>query len=120
MKIHSSYHANYRKIPEDMVMINIAQYPPRFYNGLSYRKFSPSRELLGQIKSDEITFSEFKKSFQKSMGGLSLDEIKRDLENLSGGKDIVLLCFEKEENNCHRKIVLAFLKKNGFDVAGEL
>lgn len=47
---------------------------------------------------------------------LSQEKVVADLEKLSGGKDIALICYEKSGSFCHRHVVARWLGKAGFVV----
>ena len=47
---------------------------------------------------------------------LSQEKVVADLEKLSGGKDIALICYEKSGSFCHRHAVARWLGKAGFVV----
>lgn len=44
---------------------------------------------------------------------LDAKTIYEELSKMSGGKDIVLICYEKPSDFCHRHLVAKWLAKNG-------
>ena len=48
----------------------------------------------------------------KILRKLDPKEVFKELETLSNGKDIVLLCFEKRNEFCHRHLFASFLEEN--------
>ncbi len=105
MKIYTSYFNNPQVKDFDGVKISIARYKPRF--SLPYKidgkieELMPTKFLLLQYKNKEIDFEVYKDGY--------IDQL-HDLKNriigkiLSYDKDLVLLCYEKDKNECHRGI----------------
>lgn len=46
---------------------------------------------------------------------LDINDVYRDLQKLSNGKDIVLLCYETPEKFCHRHLVSKWLTFGGYE-----
>lgn len=85
-----------------------------YYN---YREFGTSKEMREQLYKD-YNYSEFFKKYAKSLKGKenSMDEI---LEKIRQGKNIALLCFEKDAYKCHRSLLAKAIKKrdgNGMEI----
>lgn len=100
MKILTSYFSQLKKINQTKFMpIGIAIIPPQWYKGINYQKVAPTVDMLS------LSGNAYKRKFQKILDSLAPDEVLNELAELSGGKDIVLLCFEKDRNRCHRKLV---------------
>ena len=47
----------------------------------------------------------------KVLRKLDANEIYKDLYELSNGKDVVLLCYEKRGDFCHRHLLAKFLEE---------
>lgn len=112
MKIYTSYFAN-RKIPEDIVKISISQFPPRGWSGPEYKKLAPPQDLLKKIKEGncnrDFYIAEFK---EKVLSRLDKEEVKKEFEIISSGRDIALLCYESlktPDDFCHRILVREWL-----------
>ena len=112
--IHTSYFAKLKKLPADLIPISISIYPPRGWNGLQYKKLAPSASILSDWKRD----GDCKRYIDRYMNDIlsKLDPIRvaSDLQSLAGeGKDIVLVCYEKSEDFCHRHLVAEWLDQHG-------
>ena len=72
-----------------------------------YKDLSPSKELLRDYKEHKIEFQVFEKLFREEITRKKhVNDICRSIaKEASEGKEITLLCYEKEESNCHRKII---------------
>ena len=108
MNIFTSYHHKAEKLIEmGLTPISIsAQFPP--YSKIKYHQYkvvAPRYEML------QMSLDDYDIEFQKILGGLNTVHVHSDLVKLSGGKDIVLLCFEKDPENCHRQKVAKWLEK---------
>ena len=104
MKILTSYFSQLKKIDQTRFMpIGIAITPPRWYRGINYKKVAPTVDMLS------LSENAYNYKFQKILDSLVPEEVVKELTGLSGGKDIVLLCFEKDRNRCHRKLVADWL-----------
>ena len=115
MKIYTSYYANLKNIPEDIIPISIAGKCPDFYEGLQYKKLAPKYWFFQQwkINNDNDFYIE---NFNKEvLNTLTPKKVIEDLISLSKGADVVLLCYEKPGDFCHRHLVANWLNDNGID-----
>lgn len=55
--------------------------------------------------------------YEKQLAALKPKDVYFDLLKLSAGKEIVILCYEKDHNSCHRKRVAEWLSAAGFQVS---
>ena len=108
INIYTSYYSNMEWKDRDLFPIGISIGTPIDFQGTKYLKLAPSAELLQHWKKfhDEKTYNNV---FGHYLMTLNAREIISDLTHLSKGKDIVLLCYEKE-TFCHRQIVARWLK----------
>ena len=109
MKIYTSYFAALKKIPEDMVPIAICAKPPDFFKGPNYKILAPSYSILMDYKKDNDKEKYIKRYNEEILGHLKPEDIIKNLGILSRGKDIVLLCYEKPNDFCHRHLVSKWL-----------
>ena len=114
MKVYTSYFAKVKEIEKRGIMpINIALYPPRFFFGKSIRYVAPSRSILKDTRSDEEYIRRYKAEI---LANLDVKRLVADLEALSGGKDVALLCYEKPGDLCHRHLLADYMNERGYDV----
>lgn len=115
MKIYTTYFANIGKMPESIVPVSITVFPPKGYTGLQYKDLAPTPDLLRRWKLEqdeeyyEKTFSE------KVLNHCEAKKVFSDLQSLSGGKDVALVCYEKPSDFCHRHLVARWLTESGFE-----
>ena len=119
--MYTSYFARLNKLPSGIVPVSICAKPPKFYNGLEYKKLAPSYKLLMEYKrnSDAGLYSErFKEEILASLDPMG---VVNDLSMLVGNfestpykQKICLVCFENPSDFCHRQIVAEWLTENGY------
>jgi len=115
MKIYTSYYANLKNIPKDIIPISIAGKCPDFYKGLEYKKLAPKYWFFKQWKINHDNDFYIENFNKEVLNSLTSKEVINDLMFLSEGKDVVLLCYEKPGDFCHRHLVANWLNDNGVD-----
>ncbi len=115
MKIYTSYIGMAKNIPDDIIKVSISLYPPKFVKFKNYRLLAPSESIFIEYKSGKIGEDGYIRRFKNEiLKPLNIEKVIKDLMELSGGKDIVLLCFEKDKF-CHRHIVSEWFNENGIE-----
>ena len=113
MKIYTSYFAKLNKILDaGYFPISIARYTPKGLNITELKILAPSEDLLRKIKSGEIDETEYEKIYRKDMERFDFNRVWETFEQISeinGKKDLVLLCFEKNGDFCHRHIFASLM-----------
>lgn len=124
MKIYTSYFAKAYQFPDDKYScIAISVGVPKAINVKSYKKLAPLWDIVQEYKNNGGDIEKYKRRYYNEvLNKLGVCEVYKDLEKLSDGKDIVLLCYEGIKNNdfCHRHLVSQWLRENGYDAPGEL
>lgn len=106
--IYTSYYGKLKKMPKNIEPISISRWKPKGISILSYPKLRPDEELLAWWKSCSQTEEDkekYIKEFNKKLNSLDIDIVRKELAKLSCGRDIVLLCYEKSDEFCHRHLV---------------
>ncbi|WP_141400996.1 SLOG family protein [Lacrimispora amygdalina] len=114
--IYTSYFANIRKLPPTMIPISIAGKAPNGYKGIQYKILAPKIGFFTEwkrIKDNDYYIKHFQ---DEVLSQLNPHKLVSELYRLSKGKDIVLCCYEKPEDFCHRHFVSDWLKKAGYEV----
>jgi hypothetical protein len=103
IEIYTSYFANYKK--EDAV--SIAFSTPNWFKGEEYKKLAPPKKLLYDYKSGLVDEKKYREIYSKEvLNELNPSEIAKELNNK------VILCYEKPEDFCHRRLVAEWLENN--------
>ena len=130
--IYTSYFAKFKKLPENMIPISICGKAPTGYTGLQYKKLAPKYKFFMEWKENhdnEFYITNFKKQVLDS---LTINGVLNDLYDLLSpeqkeklnkeenwnNKDthIVLLCYEKPSDFCHRHLVADWMTEAGIHV----
>lgn len=114
MRIYTSYFSNARTLQVHNVMIiGIALYPPRWLRVISLRQVAPTYSILKQTSSDEEYTRRYK---AEVLSKVDIKQFVSDIQNLSGGRDVALCCFEKPGEFCHRHLLAERMNEYGYDV----
>lgn len=115
MKIYTSYFAMVnRLVSANITPISIALYSPKGWNGACYPKLAPTGYILSNWKRNPVPELYVYDYLIMVLGTLDVHTVVKELEELSGGKNIALLCYEKSGDFCHRNIVADWLRRNGY------
>jgi hypothetical protein len=107
MKIYTSYFGNLKEIKKQgLTPIGIAIFPPRFYSGISYKKLAPEAKMIHWPEK------QYTPVFNQMLSKLNPSLVLEELKSTSKDQDIVLLCYEKPGDFCHRRLVAEWLKKH--------
>jgi len=116
MNIKTSYFGNLKNIHNG---ISIALYPPDWYKGFRYYKLAPPKNLFDRIKGishpDIDLIEDYLSDYKKEvLGKLDPNTVYLELSHYHRCDDFTLLCFEKDDTYCHRKVVAEWLTENGY------
>ena len=104
--IYTGNFANVKKYREaGLHPISIA-ISARYFSGDLYRPLNPDRSFMMDPESI------YTPKFKKKISLLNAKNVSLDLIKLGKGKDIILLCHEKEGDFCHRRLVAKWLSEN--------
>ena len=110
--IYTSYFGKLRSVPEEYCRISICRSMPTCFFAKQYLPLAPSANILYEYKHtrDEEKFS---KAFRSELDRLDPLSVVADLLDMAGeNPDIVLLCYEKAGDFCHRHIVAEWLREH--------
>ncbi len=123
VQIFTTYFANLRKIPEDVIPISISVKPPKGWKGLSYPKLFPTEKMIADYKRSGDERKMMQSYNTEILGKLNPFEVLKDLDKISveytewltdkdvdHGLKIALVCYEKPGDFCHRRLVARWLK----------
>jgi uncharacterized protein YeaO (DUF488 family) len=84
---------------------------PHWFTGIQYKTLAPTGEIFAQQKAnpnEDLYISRFN---NEVLGILDRNHVLQELSNLGNKNDIVLLCYEKPTNFCHRRLVADWLNE---------
>lgn len=101
----------YKKFPSDGLRICVMRrIKPEYDFDIWIPKLSPSEKLLNEyIIEKKISWSEFAKKFKKNVI-IKQKDLLHVLAAISQKKKVTLLCWEKSQKQCHRKLLLDAIK----------
>lgn len=117
--IYTSYFAQLKNLPSDIIPISICGKAPDWYTGLQYKKLASKYDSFQEWKRNHDNDYYIKCFQEQVLGKLTPTDVIVDLSNLVysfnvGECDIALICYEKPTDFCHRHLVADWLNKNGF------
>ena len=114
MKLYTSYFANAKALAKANIMvIGIALYPPRWYNGPSLKEVAPTYSILKMTNGDEEYTRRYK---AEVLARLNIQNFLNQVMKLSNGRDVALCCYEKPDEFCHRQLLAEHLRNNGVQI----
>ena len=91
------------------LVVAISRYVPRGYSGVRELRFAPSRQLLMSYKKG-LSSKLYTQLFFNELGSkIRVYSVFKDLASLSNGRDLVLCCYEKAGDFCHRRLIADFV-----------
>lgn len=117
--MYTGYFAKLKKYQEaGLVPVSIALKSPDWYHGLEYKRLAPSWDILSAWKSGEHKgdVDYYTKHFKEVLDTLRPEDVIIELKQFGLLQNIILLCYEKPEDFCHRHLVANWLNKNGLYV----
>lgn len=111
--IYTTYFANLRKLPNNIIPIAICRGVPKWFHGLVYSKLAPSWDTVLAWKENKNE-TVYRKEYNKTLESLDADKVVKDLFDLAGTYTIALVCYEKPTDFCHRHLVAEWLNKNDY------
>lgn len=107
--IYTGYFAKTKFYTEQgLQVISIAGKAPDFFKGPKYPSLAPSYSMFMDWKKGRIDNMEYTSQFNKHLETLDKEAVRRFLTSFD--KDIVLLCYEKTGDFCHRHIVADWIE----------
>lgn len=117
--MYTGYFAKEKKYRElGLVPVSISLYTPQWFNGTKYTKLSPNTSILFSYKEGKLDQDGYVRRFiNEVLNQLDYKAVIADLEALTNAnqENIVLLCYEKPSDFCHRHIVAEWLNYNKID-----
>lgn len=132
--IYTTYFAQLRNLPPNVITISICRFPPKWFSGLEYLRLAPSWKILKKWKDsskDYAAANDYVRQFNHEvLELLSAREVLCELQALVPGEiqtkmkvsisesddwHIALVCYEKPSDFCHRHLISKWLRDNGIE-----
>ena len=103
MKIYTGNFANVKKYQAaGLFPISIARFN-RYFKGAELKQLAPPGWLINYPEE------KYRPEYEMILNSLKREDIISQVGILSGGKDAVLLCYERASEFCHRQMVAKWL-----------
>lgn len=117
--IYTSYFAQLKNLPSNIIPISICDKTPDWYTGLQYKKLAPKYDFFQEWKKNHDNDYYIKCYKEQVLDKLTPTGVIIDLSNMIysfniGESHIALICYEKPSDFCHRHLVANWLNENGF------
>jgi hypothetical protein len=113
LELYTSRWANRELAHLDVVPVGISRGVPRWRTPYRYkllRLLAPSREAFGISEPQE-----FERAYRAGLEKIGLEGIVSELWRISeehGGRPLVMLCWERPGEFCHRRVLADWIEKN--------
>lgn len=115
--IYTSYFAMLKRIPADTIVpISICGKAPDWYKGLQYKVLAPRYDFFQEWKKNKDNQYYTECYNNQILSHMNPSDIEKVLYSMSRGKDVVLLCYEKPSDFCHRHLVADWFCNHGIQV----
>lgn len=115
--IYTSYFAELKNLPSNIVPIAICGGDPDWYTGLKYRKLAPKYKFFMEWKQNKDNDFYIEHFNNEVLINLVPEEVEKQLYDLLPADkkdcDIALICYEKPNEFCHRHLVADWFNENG-------
>lgn len=109
MKIYTSYFGNLKRLgAQKIVPIGVALYTPKWYQGPELKVLAPKGYMLAKDVAEQQYIQMYT---SQVLARLNPRAILQLIEQVSGGRDCALLCYEKPGDFCHRRLIAEWLQK---------
>ena len=115
--IYTTYFAQLRNLPENIIPISICGKAPDWYKGIQYKKLAPKYDFFMEWKKNHDNDYYIKCFNEQVLNKLNVDDVIYDLVgvlDVNEDVDIALVCYEKPSDFCHRHLVAKWLTENGY------
>lgn len=113
--IYTSYFGQLKNIPSHITPIAICGKSPSWYEGYEYKKLAPKYEFFVKWRESKDNDYYISQYTTQVLDKLNVQEVIQELYQRTGAKDVVLICYEKPNDFCHRHLVSDWLNKNGVE-----
>ena len=114
--IYTTYFAQLKNLPDNIIPISICGKAPDWYTGLQYKKLAPKYDFFMKWKEthdDEYYVKCYK---EQVLDKLDVKQVINELFSHNPEVQVALVCYEKPGEFCHRHLVAEWLKESGIDV----
>ena len=105
--------ANYERF--GFIPVSIAGKAPPYYHGIEFKTLAPKYVWWQEWHDKKLSNEWYREQYQKTvLDKLNPKVIANRLNQF--GDNVILLCYEKPEEFCHRQLVANWLRQGGISV----
>lgn len=108
--IYTTYFANLKNLPSDVVPISICGKAPVGWTGLEYKKLAPKWSFFKVWKETHDNDFYVKHFTEEVINPLNAFTVVEELFKLAQSEKIALVCYEKPSDFCHRHLVAEWIE----------
>ena len=116
MECYTTYFANIRNLPVEIVPISICGKAPDGWSGLQYKRLAPKLWFFKQWRQSHDNELYIRCFNAEVLDKLDRDEVWSQLLEISEGRPFALVCYEKPKDFCHRHLVAKWLRQKGYNI----
>lgn len=111
--IYTGYWAKTQEYKKDnLVPVGISGWSPDGYTGKTYKKLAPKYSWWKEWHDNHMGTDWYVAKYNETvLSQLNPYTVIQELTTLGGGHDVILLCFEKPNEFCHRHLVAQWLNQ---------
>ena len=110
--MYTGYFAKYKQyIEQGLIPISISRKTPHWFNGDKYIILAPKYMLIYDYKNGTINEEVYKERFNKWLNCLIVEHVVEELSSFGDLDKLVLCCYERPTDFCHRHLVADWLNK---------
>lgn len=109
--LYTGYFANTKKYIEivGLIPVSVAGVTPEFFTGPKWTTFAPRKEIFYKWKNKQITNVEYMDLYVQYLGITVSDKALENIKKLSQNRSIIMCCYEKNGDFCHRHTLAKWL-----------
>ena len=114
MKVYTSYYSKISRNPRGLVPVRVSTSAPSWFpfELEEIPELYPGWDLVSGIKNGSLDKEAYERIYRDKLKRLDKDHIIQVLNDISQrhqGRDLVLLCYEKTGDFCHRPFIAEWL-----------
>lgn len=119
--MYTGYFAKFKCYNDnDLTPVSISSRSPKWYYKGEYKILAPWPKLIGAYKREEITKEDYTVQFNNYLSTLDQGQILTELKDVFGDLNkVILVCYEKPNDFCHRHLVSNWLNEYITDMVEE-
>lgn len=113
-KVYTGYFAQIKKHKAaGCKVISIARFSPKWFDGEECKTLAPSADLLNRYRSGITDSNAYDEEYIQYLTGIDVLNV---VEGLRSEEDVILCCYEKPSDFCHRHVLARYCEQLGINI----